>query len=241
MSLDYERSAGVIPFRFGLGRCLSYLVIHSARVRNPRARWEFPKGRIEPGESPDQAAAREFQEETGITSWAFREGFDRDVSYTYIRNGRKHLKTVTYFIAEVFDDSAMALSVEHIVDVPGVGIVGARSTRFRTYSVTRRLDVWSPRPTPGFVVAKRIVPDRILITEKMRTRRRLPGGFDSCLRMRGASGRNPLQGVHWTSYRNWISTHVKSTILKPRLDMSGESSHDARSKRYWNEAQFGVI
>lgn len=119
MSLDYELSAGVIPFRFGLGRCLSYLVIHSARVRNPRARWEFPKGRIEPGESPDQAAAREFQEETGITSWVFCEGFDRDVSYTYIHNGRKHFKTVTYFIAEVFDESAMTPSVEHIVDTSG--------------------------------------------------------------------------------------------------------------------------
>jgi 8-oxo-dGTP pyrophosphatase MutT (NUDIX family) len=119
MSLHYERSAGVIPFRFGLGRCLSYLVIHSARVRNPLARWEFPKGRIEPGETPTQAAAREFQEETGITSWAFREGFDRDVSYTYFLNGRKHFKTVTYFIAEVFVQSAMTLSVEHIVDASG--------------------------------------------------------------------------------------------------------------------------
>lgn len=96
MSLEYERSAGVIPFRFGSGRCLSYLIIHSAQVRNPRARWEFPKGGIDPGESPDQAAERELQEETGITSWAFCEGFNRAVSYTYIRNGRKHFKTVTF-------------------------------------------------------------------------------------------------------------------------------------------------
>jgi bis(5'-nucleosidyl)-tetraphosphatase len=163
MSLDYELSAGVIPFRSGLGRCLSYLVIHSARVRNPRARWEFPKGRIEPGESPDQAAAREFQEETGITSWEFREGFDRDVSYTYFLNGRKHFKTVTYFIAEVFV-SAMTLSVEHVVDSSGRWYRWARSTRFRSCYVTRRPNVCSLRPTRGFAVAMRIMLDRTALS-----------------------------------------------------------------------------
>jgi len=53
MRTIHEHSAGVIPFRRPEGSALFplYLVIHSATVRNPLARWEFPKGGIEPGES----------------------------------------------------------------------------------------------------------------------------------------------------------------------------------------------
>src|SRR5437764_12830758 len=101
MTAIHERSAGVIPYRVGGDRTLSYLVLHSATVRNPRAKWEFPKGGIEAAETPRQAAAREFVEETSLTSWAFREGFEQCLSYTYIRRGRKVLKTVTYYIVEV--------------------------------------------------------------------------------------------------------------------------------------------
>ena len=111
-----EHSAGVIPFRRNVGRSPVYLVIHSATVRNPRSRWEFPKGGIEPGESPREAATREFGEETGIISWAFREGFERSLSYTYLRHGRKRFKTVVYFVAEVFDTSTMVRSHEHMED-----------------------------------------------------------------------------------------------------------------------------
>ena len=121
MRTIHEHSAGVIPFRPPEGSPLVplYLVIHSATVRNPLARWEFPKGGIEPGESARQAAAREFVEETGIRSWAFREGFERTVSYTYIRLGRRRNKTVTYFLAEVFDGSDLKCSREHMEDPLG--------------------------------------------------------------------------------------------------------------------------
>ena len=116
MTTIQELSAGVIPYRHDGDRGLVYLVLHSATVRNPRAKWEFPKGGMEPGETPRQTAAREFQEETGLTRWAFREGFEQSLSYTYIRRGRKVLKTVTYYIVEVLDDSTLACSFEHVED-----------------------------------------------------------------------------------------------------------------------------
>jgi bis(5'-nucleosidyl)-tetraphosphatase len=112
----HERSAGVIPYRIDGDRGLLYLVLHSAAVRNPRARWEFPKGGIEAGEDPRTTAAREFQEETGLTDWSFRAGFEQDLSYTYIRRGHKVVKTVTYYVAEVRDPSALARSAEHVED-----------------------------------------------------------------------------------------------------------------------------
>ena len=62
MSPSFERSAGVIPFRIAEDGMPLYLVLHSATVRNPRARWEFPKGGMDPGETARQTAAREFQD-----------------------------------------------------------------------------------------------------------------------------------------------------------------------------------
>jgi 8-oxo-dGTP pyrophosphatase MutT (NUDIX family) len=116
MTSIIERSAGVIPYRFEEDRGILYLVLHSATVRNPRAKWEFPKGGMEEGEIPRDTAAREFQEETSLTDWSFRDGFDRSLSYTYIRRGRKVIKTVTYFLAEVRDHSPLTRSAEHVED-----------------------------------------------------------------------------------------------------------------------------
>jgi bis(5'-nucleosidyl)-tetraphosphatase len=119
MTTIQELSAGVIPYRWDGDRGLVYLVLHSASVRNPRARWEFPKGGMEAGETTRQTAAREFQEETGLTHWAFRDGFEQNLSYTYIRRGRKVVKTVTYYVTEVLDDTPLIRSPEHVEDLLG--------------------------------------------------------------------------------------------------------------------------
>lgn len=119
MTTLHERSAGAIPFCARQGEEPLFLILHSATVRNPRARWEFPKGGVESGESTRQAAAREFQEETSLVDWSFREGFERTLSYTYIRRARKVIKTVTYYLVEVRDPKALACSTEHVEDPNG--------------------------------------------------------------------------------------------------------------------------
>jgi 8-oxo-dGTP pyrophosphatase MutT (NUDIX family) len=96
-----------------------YLVLHSATVRNPRAKWEFPKGGVEPGETGRQTAAREFAEETGLHDWTFLDGFERSLSYTYIRRGRKVVKTVAYFLVEVAGAVDPTRSEEHVEDPHG--------------------------------------------------------------------------------------------------------------------------
>jgi len=119
MTTFHERSAGVIPFRRDSDQGVLYLVLHSATVRNPRAKWEFPKGGVEQGESTRQTAAREFQEETGLLNWTFIDGFERSLSYTYIRRGRKVIKTVVYYLVEVNEPSLPTRSEEHVEDPHG--------------------------------------------------------------------------------------------------------------------------
>jgi 8-oxo-dGTP pyrophosphatase MutT (NUDIX family) len=119
MTTLHERSAGAIPYCACEGQEPVFLILHSATVRNPRARWEFPKGGVESGESTKQAAAREFLEETSLSDWSFREGFERTLTYTYIRRGRKVIKKVTYYLVEVRDPKALACSPEHVEDPNG--------------------------------------------------------------------------------------------------------------------------
>ena len=119
MTAIHENSAGVIPYRSASDRARVYLVLHSATVRNPRAKWEFPKGGMEAGESTRDTAAREFHEETGLVGWSFRDGFERSLTYTYVRRGRKVLKTVTYYLVEVEVDAPPIPSSEHVPDASG--------------------------------------------------------------------------------------------------------------------------
>jgi 8-oxo-dGTP pyrophosphatase MutT (NUDIX family) len=56
----------------------------------------LPKGGPDPGESPEQTAAREVREETGITA-TVRDRLGQ-VDYSYRRSGRRTEKTVHFFL-----------------------------------------------------------------------------------------------------------------------------------------------
>ncbi len=57
--------------------------------------WDFPKGLVEPGETPLQAARREVAEETSLTDLHFRWGHDYRETGPYARG-----KVARYYIAE---------------------------------------------------------------------------------------------------------------------------------------------
>lgn len=56
-----EVSAGGVVFRRAAGEPVRFLLI-----RDSYGHWGFPKGHVESGETPEQAAARETAEETGL-------------------------------------------------------------------------------------------------------------------------------------------------------------------------------
>ena len=78
------------------GPALRYLVVTS----NTESRsWVLPKGRIEPGEAPVEAAYREVLEESGVRA-SVRESLD-----TIEFEGRKGYVRAEYFLMEFISDS----------------------------------------------------------------------------------------------------------------------------------------
>ncbi|MGL4553403.1 MAG: NUDIX domain-containing protein [Gemmataceae bacterium] len=60
-----KQSAGLLLHRT-TDRGLEVLLIHASGAYNRKAPWGIPKGEIDPGETPEQAARRETNEETGV-------------------------------------------------------------------------------------------------------------------------------------------------------------------------------
>ncbi|MEJ7629416.1 MAG: NUDIX domain-containing protein [Nocardioidaceae bacterium] len=84
------RAAGCVVWRYGSDE-LEVLVVHRPRWDD----WSFPKGKLDPGEAPIAAAAREVEEETGLR---VRLGPRlRDDHYT-ISSGQP--KVVSYWVAQ---------------------------------------------------------------------------------------------------------------------------------------------
>lgn len=84
-----------------------YLVVRSTLTRRPI--WEFPKGGIEEGESEEQAALREMEEEVGLgaAEVRVRPGFREEEHYVFTHRGPGRAlvsKQVVYFLAEARTD-----------------------------------------------------------------------------------------------------------------------------------------
>jgi bis(5'-nucleosidyl)-tetraphosphatase len=103
-----EKSCGVVLFRdTDEGR--KYLILHY-----PGGHFDFPKGHVEEGEEDEEylTAARELEEETGITDAEFMPGFRSTVHYTYTKKGNPSFKQVVFFVGKT-ESPDITISFEH--------------------------------------------------------------------------------------------------------------------------------
>ncbi|HTT01280.1 MAG TPA: NUDIX domain-containing protein [Steroidobacteraceae bacterium] len=121
-------SAGVIPVRPCEGEWLLLLL---RAYRN----WDFPKGLVETGEDPFDAARRELAEETGILDLEFRWGGAYAETAPYARN-----KIARYYIA-VTASEAVTLGMSAELGRP-------EHHQWRWVSCATALELVAPRLTP---------------------------------------------------------------------------------------------
>lgn len=88
-------SYGIIPVRKTINGW-DLLVIHSKQ-----GFWGFPKGHPEEGESHFETASRELIEETALSITKLLVEMPLHEAYTFLHEGKKVDKIVTYYVAEV--------------------------------------------------------------------------------------------------------------------------------------------
>jgi len=89
-------SAGGIVIRHASGR--PWLVVGSRRRERDGRTWTLPKGTPNPGESREETALREVEEETGLEVRI--TGPLDDIEYWFVQSGYRIHKTVHYFLME---------------------------------------------------------------------------------------------------------------------------------------------
>ncbi len=98
MRTERQTSAGGVVVRAGPDG--PEILLASRRTRRGELVWGLPKGMVEEGEAPQDAALREVREETGYNA-RIREPLD-DVPYWFVWDGARVKKTVHFFL---MDDS----------------------------------------------------------------------------------------------------------------------------------------
>ncbi len=82
------QAAGGVVARAGEGDALEVLLVHRPKYDD----WTLPKGKLEPGETHEQAALREVEEETGLAC-----ELGRELASTGYRDSKDRPKVVRYW------------------------------------------------------------------------------------------------------------------------------------------------
>lgn len=102
----HQYAAGCVVFTHDNSH-KKYLLVQNVRGNH----WEFPKGRMEPGETTKEAALRELKEETNLEG-SLLENFESTMAYTSTFDGEPIHKTVYFFIVYAHPTN-LVLSHEH--------------------------------------------------------------------------------------------------------------------------------
>jgi bis(5'-nucleosidyl)-tetraphosphatase len=103
--MKHQYSAGIIIYKKENSTILYLLLRYAA------GHWDFPKGKIEAGETKQEAALRELTEETNLTA-QIDDNFEETIQYIFMYNNEKTIKTV-YFFTGPATSTNIKLSHEH--------------------------------------------------------------------------------------------------------------------------------
>ena len=121
LPIAYEVSAGALIFRRRSNGGPEFLLLQYLHRH-----WDFVKGHVETGETFEDTARREAQEETGLSRLSFVPNFHKRTHFFYSAKGDEMyrrrqegralwiLKTVHFFLAESRDRQPVRLSHEHL-------------------------------------------------------------------------------------------------------------------------------
>ena len=84
-------------------------------IKDRFGRWTWPKGHLEQGETPEEAALREIEEETGISGLEIisEVGIQK---YSFSENGVEVNKIVQVFLVESKGDAVIKVQTDEISD-----------------------------------------------------------------------------------------------------------------------------
>lgn len=137
-----ETSAGGVVCRRGDG-------VRVLLIRDPYANWGLPKGHIEGGETPAQAAVREVREETGLDELALLVQLPT-IDWYFRDRGRLVHKFCHFFLLEAHTSDATPQLDEGITECVWLGLEEALRTvsYANAREVIRAAESWLAT-TPG--------------------------------------------------------------------------------------------
>jgi 8-oxo-dGTP pyrophosphatase MutT (NUDIX family) len=111
-----------------------------------RGSWDLPKGKIDPGETPERAAVREVQEETGLVHLDMGE-FLGHTYHNYELKGERILKKTWWYRMKTSDSKLIPQTEEDIEEIAWVEPANWLSSEVVVYPNIREVIETALRPS----------------------------------------------------------------------------------------------